>query len=102
MAMSVDLPAPFSPNRTCTSPDRRSKSTLVQRPDAGKLPGDPGEIEKRRVPLRKGPASRTPSFAPDRQQSPAPLQFTVKVGLKPSGASDEPRSKVSMFFESIT
>ena len=26
--MSVDLPAPFSPSRACTSPRRRSKSTL--------------------------------------------------------------------------
>ena len=26
--MSVDFPAPFSPSRACTSPRRRSKSTL--------------------------------------------------------------------------
>ena len=44
---------------------------LVQRLDAGKLPGNPGEIEKRRVPVRKGPASRMPPFALHRQQSPA-------------------------------
>src|SRR5687768_5725384 len=34
--MSVDLPAPFSPNSTCTSPRLRSKSTSMNASTPGK------------------------------------------------------------------
>ncbi len=36
MFMSVDLPAPFSPSRACTSPTRTSKSTLSLATTPGK------------------------------------------------------------------
>src|SRR5437588_11120494 len=36
MFISVDLPAPFSPSRACTSPRRRSKSTLSSATMPGK------------------------------------------------------------------
>ncbi len=35
--MSVDLPAPFSPSRMCTSPRRREKSTPSSATTPGKV-----------------------------------------------------------------
>src|ERR1700761_4336697 len=59
MLISVDLPAPFSPNSTWTSPRRKSKST----PSKAITPGKRFEIlESSR---RRSPVSRAASAARD-------------------------------------
>src|SRR5437667_1084277 len=85
MLMSVDLPAPFSPNRTWTSPDLRSKSTR----SSACTPGNHLLTPRRR---RSGGASARTSEAPQTCTSvdatPGP-QSTLKVDLKSGGASDD-------------
>ena len=49
--MSVDLPAPFSPSRACTSPRRRSKSTLSFAVERAEALGDALQLEGERVAL---------------------------------------------------
>ena len=75
---------------------------LIEGQDPGKTAGDPGQVEERWPLLdrRGATAGRRPLESV--RQGPHKTQFTVKVGLNPSGASDDPRSNVSTFCESIT
>ena len=93
--ISVDLPAPFSPNRTCTSPAFRSKSTSVEREHAGILLGQRrlrqqqrrgGLIERGRRACRSSPVIGAERVRPA-------LTPRVNTGLKPSGASVDEVSK---------
>ena len=94
----VDLPAPFSPNRTCTSPGRRSKSTRSSASTPGKCLVIVSRRSRGTTSWRGGPCpcGTMADMEPSRPQS------TVKVGLKSSGASEDERSNVSMFDSSIT
>ena len=71
----------------------------VERQHAGKALGDALRGAAGARPPRR--ASRAPA-APPADMAPSRPQSTVKVGLKSSGASDDDRSKVSMFDLSIT
>src|SRR5262249_22129071 len=80
MLISVDLPAPFSPNSTCTSPRRRSKST----PSSATTPGNRFEIlESSR---RRSLVSRAASAARD-----SLLSATAAIWATVSHAFDQSR-----------
>src|SRR2546428_2900730 len=86
MLMSVDLPAPFSPNRTWTSPDLRSKSTR----SSACTPGNHLLTPRRR---RRGgapaPASQAPQTRTSVDPPPGP-PTTPEVRFKSGGASGDP------------
>ena len=73
---------------------------LVQRENPGKPTADPGQLQESRLLFREGAGARGRPL--NRFCQAGTTQFTVNVGLNPSGASDEARSNDSMFSESIT
>ena len=92
MLISVDLPAPFSPNSTCTSPRRRSKSTLIEREHAGKALARCRSSAKRRLAAggcrRRRRAEPAPAASScESSGSPRPLRrldgiFRLEVGRR--------------------
>ena len=62
MFISVDLPAPFSPSRQCTSPRRTSEVDAVVGDDAGEGLGDAAELDGD-VPRASSPAAASPAWA---------------------------------------
>src|SRR3989442_11588023 len=89
MLMSVDLPAPFSPNRTWTSPGLRSKSTR----SSACTPGNHLLTPRRR---RRGGASEGAARGPHTLPSVAPppgAPTPPEGGFKFRGAGGGPLGK---------
>src|SRR5205823_3652403 len=77
MLISVDLPAPFSPKTTCTSPRRRSKSTPLRATTPGNRFTTPSSASTTSAPVSVsiGLNRRTP-------RGPAPTALGVAPALR--------------------